>query len=158
MDSKRLARQCTAEGLVTFRRFPRKLKHKKDPEMLGKILVGDCTLLTTDHEIHWENSAHIPDEHPGILIIASSAPWTITDRDIERILRKFKSVFPNWHSISIQNLVVKLTEEDIEIWKVLGGRVVSFGRVEFTRDGWQDKFQDWLSRNARGKQAISDGG
>ncbi len=153
-DFKRLAERCAAEGLVDLRRCPKKLKRKEDPEVLDAILGSNSTLLTTDRTIHCEHNRHIPDAHPGILIIASLAPWTLRARDVERILRQFKSAFPNWHTITIRNSVVEITERYAEIWKVVGGTVVRFGRVEFTKDGWQDELRKLLSQNAKGQQTI----
>jgi hypothetical protein len=155
LDSKRLVKWCAAEGLVTLRRFPRKLKEQEDPQVLDTILPSGSSLVTTDREIHWRHSTHIPDKHPGILIVASSdSSCTIRIRDVERILRQFKSSFPGWHSTSLQNSILEITEQQAEVCKVTGGIAARIGWVEFAKEGWQDELRGMLSQSAKGQQAI----
>ncbi|MGO8751665.1 MAG: hypothetical protein ACLQNE_37465 [Thermoguttaceae bacterium] len=127
--------------------------------MLDELLPRGCTLVTTDREIHWLHSTHTPDEHSGILIIATSnSSRTIRIHDVEQILRQFKSDFLGWYSMSLRNLVVEITEQQVEVWKVVGGIIKRFGWVEFTKAGWQDELRDLMARNAKGGQAISNDG
>ena len=104
---KELVRACAKEGLVNVRRYPRRLKEYDDPEVLQSVLPSEWTLLTTDREIHFQHSEFIPDEHSGILIIATcQSPKTLRIKDVFSILRNFKAAFPDWHAVSPRNSVV----------------------------------------------------
>ena len=74
LNSKKLVSACAAEGLVNVRRFPKRLKQSEDPVVLQDVLSTEWTLVTTDREIHFQHSVYIPNNHSGILIIASSQP------------------------------------------------------------------------------------
>ena len=113
---------CAEEGLVNVRRYPRRLKQCDDTVVLQDVLPSEWTLVTTDREIHFEHAEFIPDEHSGILIIATClSPKTLGIKDVLTILRNFKAGFPDWHSVSPRNSVIEITEQSAEIWRVVDG-------------------------------------
>jgi hypothetical protein len=150
MNSKRFIETCTGQGLVGVRSFPRGLKGRKDPEVLRNLLPSGCPLLTTDRTIHFDHATEIPDNHPGILIIANAVQVaTLTTRSAMRILSDFKREFPNWHDTALANSVVELTEIAAEVWRIERGQVKRVAYVPFTVAGWQERLVGVLQENAR---------
>jgi len=134
-------------------RYPPSLKSKKDPEVLTEILPSGHTLLTTDRTIHFEHSNFIPDHHAGILIIANTtSPQTITVSQIMRRLGKLKSMFPTWHTVSIQNSIVEVCETGVQVWRVIAGYTQKIKFFEFDQKNWQNDLTSLLSKIAAAYQ------
>ena len=157
LDSKELVRACAKEGLVNVRRYPKRLKEYEDPDVLQSVLPSEWTLLTTDREIHFEHSEFIPDEHSGILIIATcQSPKTLRIKDVFSILGNFKAAFPDWHAVSPRNSVIEITEQSAEVWRVASGAAERIGFFEFSAMGWQDGMRRLLEQNASRHRQIED--
>lgn len=146
VDSRRLVETCTHEGNVDVRRFPWHLKDQPDDRVLAELLPCGCPILTTDREIHFNWSASIPDEHPGILIVANSSPAkTMTRRGVMAILERFKMALPTWQSMAPRNLVVELTDKSVEVWRVRQGQVGRVGFVQLEAADWIGQLSKWLA-------------
>jgi hypothetical protein len=153
IDSRRFVDACNEQGLVCVWRYPQSLKSKKDPEVLTEILPSGRALLTTDRTIHFEHSDSIPDYHAGILIIANTtSPQTITVDQIMRRLGKLKSMFPAWHTISIQNSIVEVCETGVQVWRVITGCTQKINFFEFVQKNWQNDLTSLLSKIAAAYQ------
>jgi hypothetical protein len=149
LNSKRFADSCARQGLAEINRFPRRLLHRKDPDVLGVILPSNHALLTIDRRMHFEHAASIPDQHSGILIIARSVQRTLGISDVARILTKFKSAFPNWHAVSIRNSIVEITETSVQVWISQSRTIKSISFVTFDQDGWQEVLAGVLRENSQ---------
>lgn len=148
-DSKRFVETCQSQGLVDVWRFPRRLKGEPDPIVLGSVLQSGRTLLTNDRRIHLDNLDHIPERHCGILIITKDRPpTTIRIADVVRILSEFKARFPAWHTTSLRNSIVEISENRVEVWRIdrseLASRV-----VDLNEDGWEQSLSTILNQNAQ---------
>ena len=149
-DSKRFVESCTRQGLVDLWRFPKKLKQKKDACVLDVVLSSGRTLVTTDRAIHFDNVAHVPDIHPGILIIASASPSKhITVKYIIHTLSRFKEGFPRWYETSLQNSIVVITEDSAEVWIIVQGNLKRVDFIQFSQEDWQVRLANLLAQNAR---------
>jgi hypothetical protein len=156
-SARTLAEYCEKQGLVEVWRWPKKLKGAEDPAALAYTLPSGRALLTTDRQIHVQHSVHIPDGHPGILIVAStSSAETMRTSLLMRILAKFKGMFPTWHKTCLTNSIVEITETSVEVWKVVGGALARDTFLHFEETAWQDRLSTVLESNARGSQ-LSDG-
>ena len=78
LDSKRFARECTAQGLCRTARLPPSLRDADDPELLEALMVAQNPLVTFDRALPCDHIASIPAQHPGILVIIE-----ITTSDVE---------------------------------------------------------------------------
>jgi hypothetical protein len=149
-DSKKLVNACRQEALVDIQRFPHRLKGQKDPEVLAELLPAGRTLVTTDRSIHTDHAGCIPENHSGILIIAdTSSPNTLTMRRVMDILSAFKSHFGKWHTVSLRNFVVEITESSVEVSKVSDGVVQRVAFIRLNEDNWSAMLLTALSTNAR---------
>ena len=157
LNSKKLVRACAEEGLVNVRRYPERLKQCDDPVVLQDVLPSDWTLITTDREIHLAHGAFIPNEHSGILIVATcQSSRTLGIKDVFRILRNFKATFPDWPAVSLRNSIVEITEQQAEVWQVVNGNAKRIGFFEFSTAGWQDDIRSLLHENATMGRRIED--
>ncbi|MEM8641502.1 MAG: hypothetical protein AAGG51_22205 [Cyanobacteria bacterium P01_G01_bin.54] len=115
INGKKLEKGCSEEGLCKVYRYPRNLKGEKDPQMLNELLPKGNPLVTIDYALLEDHLNAIPAKHPGIIIINNEIPKTITLKIVRSILARFKSSFPEWYNLSLNNSIVLLTQESIEI-------------------------------------------
>jgi hypothetical protein len=135
-NSREFVSACKQQALVDIERFPHRLRGQKDPEVLAQLLPSGRTLVTTDRRIHTDHAACIPDDHAGILIVAdTSSPQTLTMRRAMGILSAFKCQFDEWHTVSLRNFVVEVTESTVEVSRISRGMVQ---RVAFIHLGERD--------------------
>ncbi len=88
-------------------------------------------MITIDRALPNQHSDCIPEQNPGIVVIAYSryidrsreALKTMTTRAASRILRQFKQRVPEWHKLEVRNSIVEITNKGIEIWHVEGSRL-----------------------------------
>lgn len=147
-DSKHFVETCQRQGLVDVWRCPRRLKGEPDPIVLGYVLQSGRTLLTNDRRIHLDNLVHVPERHCGILIITKTrSPTTIRIADVMRILSDFKSRFPAWHTTSLRNSIVEISENRVEVWRIDRGELAS-RVVDLNQGGWEHNLSTILNQNA----------
>jgi hypothetical protein len=140
-----LADACYAQGQSEVHRLPKRLADAEDPDVLSAAMSSGRTLLTVDRTIHYDHLAYIPNEHPGILILASSLPQrTMTEKIGTRILARFKASFPDWDCVSLRNFVVELSDVGLRIWSVRDGSLSAEGYVPFDETDWQDNVRALL--------------
>ena len=157
LNSKKLVRACAEEGLVNVRRYPVRLKQCDDSVVLQDVLPSEWTLVTTDREIHFEHSDSIPNEHSGILIVATcQSPRTLGIKDVLSILRKFKAAFPDWYAVSPRNSVIEITEQHAEVWRVVNGSVDRIGFFAFNTNDWQIGMRSLLQDNVSRSRQIEE--
>jgi hypothetical protein len=146
---KTFVESCRKQALVDVWHFPSKLENEEDPRILEYVLPSGRTLLTTDRTIHYDNPEHIPDRHSGILIVASASPMrTMTMRHAMRTLARLKSDFPEWHSASLRNSIVEITEAGAQVWKVDQGSLAPVAFMSFDQPGWQANLAQLLKQRS----------
>src|ERR1700682_2185915 len=95
LSARKLVTACQVEGLAAVRAMPRRLKRSTDPEVLATVMAGPNPLLTVDASIANDHAPHIPNFHPGIVMIVN-APWvpqTMTVSIARQIVAQFKRSF-----------------------------------------------------------------
>src|SRR5947199_5149814 len=103
IDDAKVVDACKAEGHGAANRLPVALRDAEDPQLLAVIMAGNSPLVTLDRKLAWEHSAHIPDEHPGIVVVTNYPKKfpTMTSRIALRLLAALKKRFPTWHECSL---------------------------------------------------------
>jgi hypothetical protein len=153
MDCKRLVRACTNQGLAKVIRFPASLKTKdarkerkqKDQTILPYFLMREPPFVTSDKPIIEDNLLFIPPVHCGVIIISNAKPSPETTFvDMQAILEKFKTRFPQWHAVNWRNSIVEITQEWITIKKIAGTGVASTF-LSFDDLSWQTKLNEHLA-------------
>jgi hypothetical protein len=150
LSAKKLISACHAQGQVTVRAMPRRMKGSADPQILDTVMAGSNPLLTVDAAIAEDHVAHIPDFHPGIVMVvnAPSVPQTMTVSIARRILAAFKQSFSDWHMISLRNSVVQVSQEGVEVSQVIGGALQRSAYLPFSASDWKSQLQALLGANA----------
>lgn len=145
LNDPKFARECEessgAENTspIVVRRLPNRLKRQEDDVVLRELLLQDGTLLTKDRAMPRRWTQHIPDNHPGIVIIATVQPATITIKIVKKILGSFKQRFPRWSELSFQNAILEITEIGIEISHKSGETLARKCYVDFEVPGWDSQ-------------------
>ena len=144
-NSKKLRRQCKEQGLVDVHSFPEELRNKgvKDPAVL-KWLAGLSTpLVTTDAGLKTEHTSDIPDSYPGIVVLCSADRATLTLRDKQALLGKFKNNLAGWDQIDISDVIVEIwkgQEYDVNVTRVESGCIVAEMRMGYEDVDWPGCF------------------
>ena len=157
-NDKKLARDCSNEGLVSCWCFPKKLMNATDPEVLIELLKTSNPLLTFDHRMAEDHTEFIPERHPGLVVISNGRggnPQTMTSTIARKILRKFKGLFQDWHITSVNNSIVVLFPPGVEVLHVEDGRLISDGYVEYDLEEWATQFSIALSTNSQRGAALA---
>lgn len=148
INSKKLVKTCRSEGSVV-RRFPRRLHDRKDPEILHELMARPEPFVTMDRNIADQHCSVIPDDNPGIIIIANAAiQGTITVLRGMKILSEFKKRHPEWREIGWNNSIVEITEQGTTVWHVARGVLICDGYTSFIDEDCVDQLRLLLARNA----------
>ena len=138
ISMKKLIRTCREQGFSEAYPFPNAMKNKgiKDPEMLQTLLPLGNPILTTDKKLMFYNLFAIPEKHPGIIVIGTSheEPRTLKKEIILKILSRFKSFLPQWHTINWSNSIVLITEKTVQVWHKVSDSLKSGELTEFEKD------------------------
>jgi hypothetical protein len=103
-NDKKLARDCTDQGLCTAWCFPNRLRDAEDPVVLSDLLSKSNPLVTFDLDMAGDHASYIPDRNPGMIVISNGRgenPRTMTTSVARKILRDFKAIFPQWHQTEV---------------------------------------------------------
>ena len=143
--------QCNKNPVGTTKAKRHKKKHQGllDPDVLAIHMGGNSVFVTFDGRMVNEHGAHIPTLNPGIIIIGHSPSYSFTMTHVFacKILEDFKVSFPDWHTISWRNSIVRMTEISIEVgYNTASGFVSQFHEL-FRENGWQDAFKVFLAQN-----------
>lgn len=150
LDSKRLVRDCAAEGRCLTLRLPRPLHDVEDPELLQTLMAAPNPLATFDRALPRDHTAFIPDRHPGLLVISNfPAPQTLTVRIAQQVIKRFKAAFPDWDQVSWSNSVVEITTLGVEVWHVQQAHLIRDDYFSFDAADWQTRLRDLLQRNGQ---------
>jgi hypothetical protein len=136
-------------GATEAKRHERKHRGLPDPDVLAIHMKGNSVFITFDGRMVDEHGTHIPTLNPGIIIIGHSPAYSFTMTHVFacKILEDFKVNFPEWHTISWRNSIVKMTEVSIEIgYNTTSGFVSQFYEF-FKESGWQDSLKSFLTQN-----------
>ena len=150
INNKKLAEDCNSEGLVTTRRFPGNMvgRSVKDPEMLKAFMGGPAPLLTTDTRLPTAHSVHIPNRHPGIVVLKHDGPDSMTIKIARDILVNIKNLIHDWNNMTFSNSIVEISESKIRVSRVVDGTLIQDPNIEFTDQDWRTEMLDTVARNA----------
>jgi len=109
--------------------------------MLNELLPMGNPLLTTDRALIYEHFDTIPMLHPGIVIISNAETIlrTLTIKQVQIILRKFKSGFRQWHEVSCGNSIIQITQDSISIFHAEDDGLIHDGACYYKKD----EVSDW---------------
>jgi hypothetical protein len=150
LNDKKLARDCTAQGLATAWCFPRRLMNEEDPVVLSDLLAKPNPLVTLDLRMARDHSASIPEANPGMVVIGNGRenPRTMTSSAARKILARFKNQFPDWHRTTFNNSIVEISPAGVEIWHVDKGQLVHDGYISVDDSDWITRFKQLIQLNA----------
>jgi hypothetical protein len=150
LNDKRLARDCTAQGLATAWCFPRRLMDEEDPIVLGDLLGRPHPLVTLDLRMARDHSTSIPDSNPGMVVISNGRdnPRTMTTSAARKILAQFKKQFPDWHRTTFNNSIIEISPAGIGIGHVESGRLVHDEDIPLDDMNWMTRFERVIQVNA----------
>jgi len=156
LNDKKLARDCTNQGLCVAWRFPKKLINELDPVVLNDLLAKPNPLVTFDLGMAEVHTTDIPERNPGLVAISNGRqnPRTMTTPIARKILQKFKGLFPQWHQSLLNNSIVEISPESVEVWHVEAGRLVRDGYLLFADADWSARLLDTLQQNAQRGSAL----
>jgi hypothetical protein len=156
-DCKSFIARCNRQGLATARRFRKKHRGKgiKDPQMLPIYLALGGVLITFDNDMIEKHEDQIPEHNPGIIIIEHSpdVPYTLTQASVEKIIARFKSIVPDWHSVPWANSIVRITEKSVAVFRKLATGVTCDCFVELADATCDEKIRNRLLQNAEPNEA-----
>lgn len=103
-------------------------------------------LLTTDGALIYEHFDAMPMLHPGIVIIsnAETVLKTLTIKQVQIILRKFKSRFPQWHELSCRNSIIQITQDSISIFHAEDDKLIHDGTCYYEVSAWNAGMKELL--------------
>jgi hypothetical protein len=151
-NDKKLARDCTNQGLSVAWCFPKRLIGEEDPTVLSDLLAKPNPLVTFDLRMAEDHTTYIPERNPGMVVISNGRgqnPRTMTTPIARRILQNFKGLIPQWHQSLLNNSIVEISPAGVEVWHVEAGRLVRDGYLAFTDADWSARLLDTLQQNAR---------
>lgn len=152
IDAPHLVKACEAEGYVRAFRFPKNLRNNavKDPEVLQALLPKGNLFLTIDDSLLDDHSQFIPDEHPGILIVAQNdeTVGTITTHIAQKIIRQFKDDYSEWHKRPWDNSVVRICPSSVEAGHLVSGLFVRDMFALRDEPDWSTRLSQVLRQNA----------
>ena len=121
-------------------------------------MVAPNPLVTFDRALPHEHTASVPSQHPGIIVLSNyPAPQTMTVRIAQRILGRFKAVFPQWHLVPWTNSVVEVTTISVEVWHADGDRLIRDAYLAFDSADWQAQLTSMLHQSShRGPSNLSE--
>ncbi len=151
LDSKRFVRDCNAEGLCQIHRLPPSLRGKEDPELLSVVMPGNYPLVTFDRALPHNHTQFIPESNSGIVVLINyPSLQTMTISIGQKVLRQFKSAFPDWYRLTWRNSIVEVTSIGVTVWHVAGGKLIRDTYQARAADGWQSRLAVILKANAQG--------
>jgi len=122
--SKDLKVECDRQGLVSTQRLEDDLRGKEDCIVLPAIVNRGSVLVTEDRRMAEENAEFLSNDHPGLLVVASEeSTKTLTGRLVRAILNRLKSVLPNWHSVTMRNSIVEVTQRTVFVYHADRGTI-----------------------------------
>jgi hypothetical protein len=141
-DDLEVIEACNAEHLAEARRLDPDLVEKKDPEILRVLMQRSTPLVTIDRALPAKHCDCIPDQNPGIIVVAYSryidrsreTLRTMTTRAAGRILRQFKQRVPEWHKLEVRNSIVEITNKAVEVSHVEQGRLKFDAYLDYEGD------------------------
>lgn len=158
--SKKLKAECDRQGLVNTQRLQDDLRAEGDQRILPTVVGQGSVLVTEDRKIAEENAECLSRGHPGLVVVASEdSTRTLTDELVRAILRKLKTVFPNWHCITIRNSIVEITQRTVLVWHAAGSKLDYDHHVALDDPRMPEALLGVLSRNASrlGPRTLPDG-
>jgi hypothetical protein len=150
LNDRRFQEDCEAGNLAKVYRYPRALRGQDDAVVLSTLLQRPNPLLTKDRHMPDDHVAAIPENHPGLVVIANAPdiPQTITMPGVRKILANFKQLFPEWHQVALRNSVIELTQVGVEVRCLQGGRLVRNDYLPFDNTGWKEQLISILNNNS----------
>ena len=147
-DYPKLCTRCIEEGLANIFRFDflKIANTTADPEIHSCCQQTGRILLTTDGRFHTDNARKITEPHNGIVIVNTSTHKHLTSKMVMSTLAKFKEAFDGWHLISPTNAVLFLTEEWVDLYRIVKGHDDFQKRFIFHESGWQQRLAQTLLR------------
>jgi len=157
--SRRLQAQCEQEGLAIVKRLRKALAGSKDPKLLPEVVRTGDTLVTYDRSIAEQNASLLSLGHAGIVVVASaSIQPPLTDALARQILRRFKQILPQWHSVDVTDSVVEITQESVRVCHAEGGKIEQDEYLRYDRSDLRQLLLDILNRNSsRRPRRLCDG-
>jgi hypothetical protein len=152
-DDKKIIRKCNEENLVNALRLPPPMRTWEDPELLDTFMKLSNPLITLDRSMPADHATSIPDSNPGIVVVgnAPGIPQTITTLMAGKTLAQFKARFKDmtrgWHELPIKNSIVEITQKSVQVWHVVGGKLISDKYLSFDETGWMERLVDLLVQN-----------
>lgn len=142
------------------KRFPDNLRNRgvKDPEMIAWFCEAGNPLVTTDKALHIAHAASIPNQHPGIIVLAAVGNYVLSSRLLISLIGEFKSHVPGWQDVDFANSVVELWsrhEYDVFVYRYWNGQELGCDRFRYSSEGWLHGFLETLHRNATANPAQS---
>ena len=74
---------------------------------------------------------------------------TLTVSIAQKVLRRFKAGFAEWHRVAWRNSVVEVTSIGVQVWHVESGKLVRNEYLAFDPPGWQERLIAALEENSR---------
>ena len=152
LNDSEFARECDEESKaagiadLSLKRFPKRLRGEEDEVVLRNLLSSGGTVLTKDRGIATDGKDGIPDEHPGIIIIANAPSVRVTgNQAVRQILRKMKTSVNEWHSLSFKNSIIEITQAGIEVRRKSDAKAKY---LDFAANGWESNLVSILKDNA----------
>ena len=153
IDAAHLVKACAKEGKILAYRFPEQLRNQgaKDPFVLDSLLPLGNALLTIDKEFVEDHLDHVPNEHPGIIIVDQDddAILTMQTNIAQRMLAKFKADFAGWHIAPWENSIVTIRDSVVVVYRVEEGNITD--RQAWVCDDaspWQTEVLNMIQLNA----------
>lgn len=144
-----LAQECNKDRLVAVLRTPRRLTGigTSDESIVAYCQQEALPLLTTDWRLPGNEAASLSRANPGIVVVRSDSPRTMTTVIIMSVLSSFKSSVVNWHTLRLRNSIVELWPYGVYIRRAENSQVVDLKYLDFSEQNWQDTFVEIVRAN-----------
>ena len=152
IDAKHLVKACRAEGKVEAKRFPSKMRNKgiADPVVLGVLIPMGNPILSIDLGLVHEHRRHVPDVHPGILLVGldEDSVRTITTHLTQSMLSRFKRQIPQWETLQLRNSIIVVRESHVEVYHIENGDLERDDFLSREKTSFAEELTALLRRNA----------
>jgi hypothetical protein len=142
-NNGKFADKCNSEKHCIVRRFPKRLMDFDDSIVLADLLARDGCFLTMDFMIVHENPAHIPPENPGIIVVRAVPNKSSI---MERLIARFKRLFPRWASTDWSKIYLEIEESGIYLARLVDGNINGGRTVSFDSDDFSGRLQSALAQ------------
>lgn len=145
-DHPSFVAHCNSKGECEVRRLPPHLRDEDDEVILAALLPGGAPIVTLDFGIVYDNRAHIFTPNGGIIIVKARPNTSVL---MEKMIAKFKRVFPKWAEIDWSGTYVEIEHTDVYVCPLIDGDITGGQSFSFELPDFAIQLENFIMGYAR---------